>query len=130
MELAKKLKQYRRNLKITQEGMAEALNLSVSYICDLEKGRSAPRLQTLAAIAQYFGVSTGQLLADTEYAGDTHEAIPPALRELLDNPELGPYIDPAAVDLLKQLNFCGARPMTMQDYLRAWYALAVETWGK
>lgn len=128
MRLAEKIKTYRKNRGITQDDMAQALNLSVSYICDLEKGRSAPRLQTLEAIARYFRVSTGQLLSGTEYAGDEHHTTPPALIELMQHPELGRFIDPNAVDLLAQLNFCGATPATMQDYLRAWYALAVDTW--
>lgn len=47
---------------LTQKELAKKLNTSNSSVCDWEKGRSQPDLQTLANIATLFDVSTDYLL--------------------------------------------------------------------
>jgi len=55
-ELAKKLgnrlRQLRRSTDLTQEGLAEAVNVSVEFISNLERGVNAPSFKTLEKLAK------------------------------------------------------------------------------
>ena len=57
-----RVKELRLEHHFTQKELAEKLNTSNSSVCDWEKGRSQPDLQTLANMAQLFDVSTDYLL--------------------------------------------------------------------
>ena len=46
----------------TQKELAQKLNTTNSAVCDWEKGRTQPDLQTLASIATLFDVSADYLL--------------------------------------------------------------------
>ena len=57
-----RIKELRLDQKFTQKELAKKLNTSNSSVCDWEKGRSQPDLQTLVNIATLFDVSTDYLL--------------------------------------------------------------------
>ena len=57
-----RIKELRLDQKLTQKELAKKLNTSNSSVCDWEKGRSQPYLQTLVNIATLFDVSTDYLL--------------------------------------------------------------------
>ena len=57
-----RIKELRLDQKLTQKELAKKLNTSNSSVCDWEKGRSQPDLQTLVNIATLFDVSTDYLL--------------------------------------------------------------------
>ncbi|MFI3300438.1 MAG: helix-turn-helix transcriptional regulator [Candidatus Gastranaerophilales bacterium] len=52
-----KIKEIRKNKKITQEQLAEAVDLDFGYISKLEVGRNFPTLGTLEKIATVLGVN-------------------------------------------------------------------------
>lgn len=62
LEIAKRIRAERDRKGVTREVMAEAVGISVSFLADLEYGKSGPGLDNLVAIAQYLGVSTDYLL--------------------------------------------------------------------
>ncbi len=47
---------------ITQQALADAINLSRVNVCELEHGRLAPSLHTIYALARFFRVDAGSLL--------------------------------------------------------------------
>lgn len=55
------LKQYRRNKKIKQIEIAEALNVSQGTIANWEAGLRSPNIDMLPTIADYLGVSIDNL---------------------------------------------------------------------
>lgn len=55
----------RKQKKITQEKMAEALNLSVGFISQIERGVTKLSLDSMAAIAQYLDCSISSIVDDT-----------------------------------------------------------------
>ena len=63
----KRIKELRIESGITQKELAEKLNLTNSTICDWEKGRSEPDLQTLTQIAAVFDVSVDYLLGLSDH---------------------------------------------------------------
>lgn len=50
--LGKKIQRKRKSLKITQEELAEKVNISTVYVGYIEQGRYAPSLEVLEKIAR------------------------------------------------------------------------------
>lgn len=62
-----RLFQLRKEANLTQSQLAEALNTSQRRISYIEKGRIEPDLETLVAIARYFGVTSDYLIGLDDY---------------------------------------------------------------
>ena len=66
-QIGKKIRYRRKELKITQEGLAFMTNLSRQYISDIEKGRKSMTISTLEKIKialkvkynYFFSISSG-----------------------------------------------------------------------
>ncbi|MBQ6232193.1 MAG: helix-turn-helix domain-containing protein [Clostridia bacterium] len=63
MEMGKEIRRLRENRGITQEALAEALNVTAQSVSKWERGTSMPDVQMLPQIAVYFGVTIDQLFA-------------------------------------------------------------------
>ncbi len=63
--LGLKIKEVRKQRKVTQEKLAEILNLDVGYISKLEVGRNFPTIGTLERIAEALGVELYELFQFT-----------------------------------------------------------------
>ena len=63
MEMGKEIRRLRDARGITQEGLAQALNVTAQTVSKWECGSSMPDVQTLPQIAVYFGVTIDQLFA-------------------------------------------------------------------
>lgn len=60
--LGKKIKKIRKNVGLTQEGLAEKVRISRAYMGYIEQGRNAPSLEVLEKIAKALKVNAGDLL--------------------------------------------------------------------
>lgn len=63
MEFCEKLQSLRKNRGITQEELAAALYVSRAAVSKWESGRGWPSIDSLQAIARYFGVTVDELLS-------------------------------------------------------------------
>ncbi|MDR3643879.1 MAG: helix-turn-helix transcriptional regulator [Clostridia bacterium] len=63
--LGHRIREYRTRLKITQEFLAEKLDLSAVYISQIENGARKPSLATVFRIARFLNVSMDDLFADS-----------------------------------------------------------------
>ena len=63
MEMGKEIRRLREGRGITQEALAEALNVTAQTVSKWERGTSMPDVQMLPRIAVYFGVTIDQLFA-------------------------------------------------------------------
>ena len=61
--IGKNIRKYRNEMSITQETLAEMVNLSVSYMGAIERGEKLPQLKVFICIANVLNVSSDQLLA-------------------------------------------------------------------
>ena len=61
MEMGKEIRRLREDRGITQEALAEVLNVTAQSISKWERGTSIPDVQMLPQIAVYFGVTIDQL---------------------------------------------------------------------
>ena len=66
MEFNEKLQELRKQKELTQEELAEVLFVSRSAISKWEAGRGYPNIDSLKAIAKYFGVTIDELLSGDE----------------------------------------------------------------
>jgi len=58
----KRLRYLRRDRDLTQEQLAELIDLSVNAISLLERGRTSPSFETLVKLAKALNVDVGELL--------------------------------------------------------------------
>jgi transcriptional regulator with XRE-family HTH domain len=66
MEFHEKLQQLRKQKGLTQEELAEQLHVSRTAVSKWESGRGFPNIESLKAIAKFFGVSLDELLSGEE----------------------------------------------------------------
>ena len=66
MELNEKLQELRKQKGFTQEELAEILFVSRTAISKWESSRGYPNIDSLKAIAKFFGVTVDELLSGDE----------------------------------------------------------------
>lgn len=66
MELNEKLQELRKQKRLTQEELAEVLFVSRTAISKWESGRGYPSIDSLKALAKFFGVTVDELLSGDE----------------------------------------------------------------
>lgn len=66
MLIGEKIKELRKNSKITQEQLGNAIGVSKMAISYFEKGKKSPGRESLEKIADYFEVTTDYLLGRSE----------------------------------------------------------------
>ena len=66
MEFNEKLQQLRKQKNLTQEDLAQALYVSRTAVSKWESGRGYPSIDSLKAIAKFFGVTVDDLLTGEE----------------------------------------------------------------
>lgn len=57
----KRLRRIRRQHDLTQEQLAESLDVSVEFVSNMERGLNAPSFETLEKIARVLGLSVSAL---------------------------------------------------------------------
>jgi len=80
--LGMQIRVHRRMLHLTQEKLAEAVDLSVQYIGNIERGISKPSLETIVAISCALQTSLDQLLCDSLPDYGMHREVPGRLRSV------------------------------------------------
>ena len=63
-KLGERVREQRRHRGLTQEALAEALDLSVAYVSLIERGGRNPPYTTVVAIARALGVSMARMVND------------------------------------------------------------------
>ena len=65
LAMGNRMKIKRRAKKMSQEEIAKAVQISMSFYGNIERGRRIPSIDTLVAIANVLGVGADYLLADS-----------------------------------------------------------------
>lgn len=66
MEFNEKLQELRKRKGITQEELAESLYVSRTAVSKWESGRGYPNIESLKAVAKFFGITIDELLSGDE----------------------------------------------------------------
>lgn len=124
MQLHDRVKELRANKDLTLKEVAERSGLSVSYLSDIERGRTTPTLNTLELIADALEMSVLDLLTGVDFAGEVTEAsLPPGLVDLINDDEYTHEITSEWVETLSKIQMRGKRPKTKQDWLELYLHL-------
>ena len=124
MRLKDRVRELRTGQNLTLKNLAEATGLSVSYLSDVERGRTNPSLKTVDLLADALGVSVNSLLTGVEFVEETSEAdLPAGLRQLVNDAEYKDEITSDWVELLNKIQMRGKRPETKQDWVELYLHL-------
>ncbi len=124
MRLKDRVRELRTGQNLTLRNLAEATGLSVSYLSDVERGRTNPSLKTVDLLADALGVSVNSLLTGVEFMEKpSEEDLPPGLRDLVNDEEYEDKITSDWVELLNKIQMRGKRPQTKQDWLELYLHL-------
>lgn len=118
MKLHERLKELRTARQLTLKELAERSELSVSYLSDIERGRTVPTLATLETLANALAVSVIDLLSGVDFAGELTDAhLPTGLAALMHDPTYGEQLTPEWIETLSKIQMRGKRPETKDDWL-------------
>ena len=68
--IGKRIQNRRKQLMLTQEQLAEMMNVSIQMVSNLERGNKAIRIDNLLRISEILGVSTDYILTGRHNALD------------------------------------------------------------
>ena len=124
MTLQQRLKELRSRQGLTLKELGMRSELSVSYLSDIERGRSTPTLSTLETLATALSVSVMDLLTGVDFGGATKTTeVPVGLSELCSDPEYGAEITQEWLELLAGIGAAWGRPVSKRDWLELYLHL-------
>lgn len=124
MRLADRFRELRSANDLTLKNLAELTGLSVSYLSDIERGRTMPSLDTLTTLATAFRMTVTDLLTGVDFAGErTIASLPAGLHELMMDKEFKDELTQDWIDLLTRIELRGTRPSSKQDWLELYLHL-------
>ena len=62
LRLSENIKKHRKEMRLTQEGLAEAFGVTIGAVSKWENGNNVPDIMTLMELANFFNVSVDELL--------------------------------------------------------------------
>ncbi len=69
-EIGNRIQNRRKQLGLTQEQLAEAMNVSIQMVSNLERGNKAIRIDNLINLSHILSISTDYILTGQETASD------------------------------------------------------------
>jgi transcriptional regulator with XRE-family HTH domain len=124
MKLQDRLKEVRTACDLTLKGLAERTSLSVSYLSDLERGKTTPSLGTLETLAVALDMTVIDLLTGVDFAGEQTEAsLPLGLSELVADTEYGNEITQEWREILSKIELRGKRLQSKREGLELYLHL-------
>ncbi len=121
-----KLKQVRRELRMSQGDLADKAGINRSYLSMIENGHSSPTMDVVSRLAEGLGVSTWRIIADVDdehflYDLDSEFDMYASLRDLLNDKSQMMLIQPSQdeINMLKGIRFSGGFIPDKEFYLDA-----------
>jgi len=119
--LGAKLRAIRKHHGYTLADVGARTGLSVSFLSDVERGRTRPSLDTLEKLAACYQVTIEDLLGGIDAdALSANREYPPGFEEFLSETE----VEPELVDLLMKVERrAKQRAQTKEDWMQYYYSL-------
>lgn len=123
MKLGAELRHLRKKQRLTLAQVSDKTSLSVSFLSDIERGRTQPSLGTLEKLATVYQVSVNDILKETDFGETpTERTYPPGYEEFLE--AVGGEIDEEMEDLLLRAEHrARKRAEKKEDWLELYYSL-------
>lgn len=120
MKLGERLRELRQQRGLTLLLLSQQISLSVSYLSDLERGRTNPSIDTLERIANTYHISLGELVAGADgWQTSPQQGLAPGLQELIEQKA----VDVETAQDLSRIELRGKRPQTAEEWLELYYHL-------
>lgn len=122
MTIGEKLKNIRKNIaKCTLLDVAQATGLSVSFLSDIERGRTNPSLDTLTKLSDYYNVPVADLMSDPDTEKKEPDfLLPDDLKKLKKDLN----IDDSMIDLMLSIRHRGGGNLkSYEEWLEFYYSL-------
>lgn len=84
LQLGANIASYRKSLGLTQVGLAEKLNYSDKAVSKWERGESVPDVLTLTQLAELYGVTVDDLLADPNALPETTSKVEKVMEKAVE----------------------------------------------
>lgn len=99
--IGERITKYRKASNITQETLAEYLDVSTAFISKIERGRTHLNLERLMQICHFLNISPAELLNDSDSSSESY--MNPEFSALLNQcpNELFPVIKSVIEDIIK-----------------------------
>lgn len=81
MEFGKKIQMLRKSHSISQETLANILNINRNYLSRIETGKSEPTLSVIRDIVKYFNIDTASLIGISKDDVSSKDKV----KKILDN---------------------------------------------
>ena len=117
MELGEKLREFRiSHSGMTLKDVSISTGLSISFLSDIERGRTKPSLDTIYKLANCYKVDPSDLLPEIT----DNRNIPEGLKQLIQKEKMSNEM----VDLMMQIEFRSEKKYkTQQDWTQLYYSL-------
>ena len=98
--MGSRIKAQRESRKMTQEQVAERVDITIMYLSKIENGKVRPTINTLSAICSALNCDLGEILLDVTSESDKYqnELVVQLFRKC------SPNVKPIALKLLEQLS--------------------------
>lgn len=99
--IGQRIARYRKKQHITQESLAEYLDVSTAFISKIERGKTQLSLERLVQICHFLNITSSDLIDGSSFQSDSY--MKPELYSLLEQcpKELFPLIKAIIEDLLR-----------------------------
>src|SRR5260370_35492481 len=85
MKLGERLRELRQQRGLTLLELSQQTSLSVSYLSDLERGRTNPSIDTLERIASSYNMLLGEVVAGADgWQMTPQQGLAPSLQEIIE----------------------------------------------
>ena len=125
MQLGTRLRQLRKQHRLTLVDLGEKTKLSVSFLSEIEREQTNPSLETIEKIARCYGLTVNQLLEGVDLGGGRSNVVyPPGLTGFLEQARNSPDFDESVVELMLKVELRSVRRAeTVEDWKRFYYSL-------
>jgi transcriptional regulator with XRE-family HTH domain len=124
MKLEERVRELRLSGGLTLKDLAAQSGLSISYLSDIERGRTTPSINTIESLAKAFNLSVADLLMSVDFVGEqTAAGLPPSLRELIEDDEFNIELDEHWISLLNKIELRGSRPQSKREWMELYLHL-------
>lgn len=123
MQLGEMLRRLRKSQRLTLVNVSEGTGLSVSFLSDLERGRTRPSQESLTKLSKFYGVGIDEFKEDIDQVAKNldERILPSGFQEFLDDVE---DVDEDMQNLLLQVEHRSNRkPQSKNDWVQLYYSL-------
>ena len=120
MKLGERIRQLRRSHELSLSELARECGMTASALCNIERCKVNPKLETLDEIAGAFKMNVSGLLQGVEPYGRKgygRYKFPPGLQEFVDDPEYEDEITEEWLELLLNITVRGKYPTKKRDWI-------------